>query len=79
MFVCGGRTGWSVRVFTAVRALTKELVIHSTIAVISSVFISVDADSTAVGIGIAVAVDGGSTAGVPYKAYCAASWTSPKL
>jgi spore maturation protein SpmB len=78
VLVCGGRTGRSVRAFTAVRALTKESVIRSTIAVISSVFISVDADGTTVVVGIAVAVDGGGAAGVPCKAYRAASWTSPK-
>ena len=63
MLVCGGKTGRSVRVFTAVRALTKESVIRSTIAVISSVFISVDADGTTVVVGITVAVDGGGAAG----------------
>jgi outer membrane lipoprotein SlyB len=78
VLVCGGRTGHSVHAFTAVRALTKESVIHSTITTISSVFISVDADGTTVVVGIAVAVDGGSTAGVPCKAYRAALWTSPK-
>ena len=79
VLVCGGQTGRSVRAFTAVRALIKELVIRSTIAVISSVFISVDADGTTVVVGIALAVDGGGAAGVPCKAYRAALWTSPKL
>ena len=78
MLVCGGRTGRSVRAFTAVRALTNELVIRSTIAAISSVFISVGADGTTVVVRIAVAVDGGGTAGVPCKAYRAALWMSPK-
>ena len=78
VLVCGGRTGRSVCVFTAVRALMKESVIRSTIAAISSVFISVDADGTTVVVGITVAVDGGGTAGVPCKAYRAALCTSPK-
>ena len=56
----------------------KELVICSTIAVISSIFIYVDTDGTTVVVGIAVAVDGGGTARVPCKTYCAALWTSPK-
>jgi hypothetical protein len=78
VLVCGGQTGCSVRAFTAVRALTKELAIRSMIAAISSVFISVDADRTTVVVGITVAVDGGGAAGVPCKAYRVASWTSPK-
>ena len=78
VLVCGGRTGRSVCAFTAVRALTKESVICSTIAAISSIFISVNADGITVVVGITVAVDGGGAAGVPCKAYRAASWTSPK-
>ena len=76
--VCGGPTGCSVRVFTAVRALTKESVICSMIAAMSSVFISVNANRTTVVVRITVAVDGGGNAGVPCRAYRAASWTSPK-
>ena len=63
VLVCGRRTGHSVRAFTAMRALTKESVIRSTIAAISSVFISVDADGTTVVVRIAAAVDGGGAAG----------------
>ena len=75
VFVCGGQTGHSVCAFTAVRALTNESVRHTQQLLCYLLFSFLLMPTE---LQLSSAVDGGSTAGVPCKAYRAASWMSPK-